>query len=123
MTTGLSGTYAFNGTDLTLQPTEGRWIERNNYGMDGGGHPIYPAIRSFELTWALMPTSDAKQIIDFYNSVGNTGTITSCLPQWGNVGFNFANYSGCTLAEPTVGAYFVDHVQDVRLVIMGVRVS
>ena len=123
MTTGLSGSYAFNGTDLTLQPTEGRYIERNNYGVDGGGHPVYPAIRSFELSWALMPTSDAKQIIDFYNAVGNTGTVVACLPQWGNVGFNFVNHSGCTLAEPTVGAYFIDHVQDVRLVIMGVRVS
>lgn len=121
MTTGLSGTYAFNGTDLTLQPTTGKWVERTTYGVDGGGHPIYPATRSFELTWNLISPEDAKQIIDFYNAVGNTGTATACLPQWGSVDYRFRNYSGTTLREPTVGAYFNEFIEEVSLLILNIR--
>lgn len=121
MSTGLSGTYGFNGTDLTLQPTTGHWVERTDYGVDGGAHPIYPAVRSFELSWELISPEDAKQIIDFYNVVGNTGTAVACLPQWGSIDYRFRNYSGSTLSEPTVGEYFQGYIMDMRLLILNIR--
>lgn len=123
MSTGLSGSYAFNGVNLTLQPTSGKWKERSSYGIDGGGHPIYSSLRSFEMKWELISTSDAKQIIDVYNTTANTGTCVSCLPEWGNVDYSFKNYSGTTLQDPEVGEYFQGYIQSVSLLILNIRTN
>jgi hypothetical protein len=120
---GASGTYAFNNVDLTLQPTGGKWRERSDYGMDGGGHPVYSQVRSFELSWDLISTNDAAQIINAYNAVGNTGTVVSCLPEWGNVNYEFKNYSGTTLEDPTVGEYFIGHINDLKITIFNIRTN
>lgn len=123
MTTGASGTYAINNTDLTLQPTTGKWVERTQYGLDGNGHPIYSNFRNFELTWELISTSDAKQLIDFFNTVATTGTVVSCLPKWGDATYLFHNYSGTTLMEPSVGEYFQGFIQNVKLLILNIRTN
>lgn len=123
MTTGLSGSYAINNTNWTLQPTTGKWVERTNYGIDGNGHPIYSQLRNFELSWDLISTDDAKQLIDFYNGISTTGTVVSCLPEWGNVNYQFRNYSGTTLQEPTVGEYFQGYIQTLKLLIINVRTN
>lgn len=120
MTIGASGTYAVQGTDFTLQPTQGRWVDRDNLGFDGGGHPIYPAIRSFELSWQLVSASDLSQIIGFYNQVQNTGTVAVDLPKWNGSPYQFERYSGCTLGEPSVQNFFNEHTQEVRLLVYGV---
>jgi hypothetical protein len=121
MTVGASGTYSIQGTDLSLQPTTGDWVERDTLGIDGGGHPIYPAGRSFELTWQLINASDLSQVISFYNQVQNTGTVAVDLPAWGLAPYQFVRYSGCTLGEPEVGQYFTDHTQEIRLLIYNVQ--
>lgn len=121
MTTGLSGSYAFNDVNLTLQPTTGKWTERTDYGMDGGRHPVYSALRNFELTWQLISPSDAKQLIDVYNTVGNTGSVVACLPEWGATEYQFRNYSGTTMQEPTVGEYFQGYIKEVKLLLLGIR--
>lgn len=118
---GVSGSYALNGTRFILQPTEGHWDARDNLGTDGGGHPIYPSTRKFEINWGLAAPSDVKQILDAYNSVSNTGTIVFDLPKWGDTDYTFYSYSGCTMQEPEVGAYFNGFITDVRLVINKVR--
>lgn len=123
MTLGLSGSYAFDNVNLTLQPTSGKWLERTQYGIDGGGHPVYPSVRSFELRWELISTSDAQQIIGIYDAVSNTGTVTVCLPRWGDIEFSFYNYSGCTLREPESGEYFQGWIQDFRLLVLNVRTN
>jgi hypothetical protein len=123
MSTDLSGSYAFNGVDLTLQPTTGKWKERTSYGVDGNGRPVYSSLRSFELKWDLISTSDAKQIIDSYTSTSITGTVVSCLPEWGNVEYTFQNYSGTTLQEPQVSEYFQGYVTSVSLLILHVRTN
>lgn len=120
MTIGLSGTFAINNTNLNQYPTDHHWVERTQYGVDGNAHPIYPAFRSYELVWNFISPTDAKQIIDFYNLVGTTGTVVSCLPQWGNTDYLFANYSGTTLQEPTFGNYFMGYLQDFRLLILNI---
>ena len=119
MTTGASGTFAFNNTNINQYPTDHRWVERTQYGVDGGAHPIYSQIRSYQMTWNLISPADAKQIIDFYNLVGNTGTVVSCLPQWGNVDYVFFNYSGTTLVEPTFSGYFMGYLTDFKLLVLG----
>lgn len=120
---GASGTYAINNTDLALQPTEGRWLPREQYGVDGGGHPIYSAVRSFELSWQLISQSDFQQIVNFYDQVSNTGTCSVDLPRWGDTQYIFTTYSGCTLSEPQVSSYFNEHTMDAKLLILNIRTS
>lgn len=120
MTTGASGTYAVNNTNLTLQPTTGKYVERNQFGFDGSAHPIYSAYRQFELTWELISTTDAKQLIDFYNTVSATGTVVACLPKWGDPDFIFINISGVTLTEPQVGEYFQGYIQQVKMLVVNI---
>lgn len=123
MTQGASGTYAINGSNLLLQPSTGRWVQRDSFGMDGAGHEIYPAVRDFELQWDLIDVGDLQQINNDYNAVGSTGTIVADLPKYGDSQYNFYSYSGCTLSEPQYDAYFERYVQSVRLVIHNVRTS
>lgn len=118
---GASGTYAINNTDLTLQPTTGKWVERSQYGVDGAGHPIYSSFRSFELNWDLISPSQVKQLIDFYNTVSATGTVVACLPKWGDTDYVFFNYSGSTLGEPVVDTYFQGYLQSVKLLVLNIR--
>ena len=121
MTQGLSGTFAFNGTELTLPPTEGAWQERESYGFDGNAHLIYSAVRSYKLTWNLMSASDLSQIIGFYDTVQNTGSFSVDLPQWGASDYRFLTYSGATLQEPIVSENFAEHTQDVSMLIFNIR--
>lgn len=121
MTTGASGTYAFAGVDLTLQPTVGRWMGRADYGIDGGGHPVYSQYRDFEMEWNLVSPSEAQQIIGIYNTVSNTGTVVSCLPEYGAADYQFKNYSGTTLKEPEFGDYFNGYISSVKLLIINAK--
>ena len=123
MTIGASGSYAANGTNLTLQPTEGRWLERDSFGIDGGGHPVYSNVRNFELSWQLISPADFAQILGFYNQVQNTGTASADLPEWGANAFQFKSYSGCTMQEPTASAYFNEYIQEAKLLILNIRTS
>lgn len=123
MTQGLSGSFAINGTDLSLQPTTSRWGERESYGIDGAGHPIYSQVRTYELTWQLINPSDWSQIVGFYNLVSSTGTCVVDLPKWGINTYNFHSYSGCTLTEPTLGEDFSEHYQEAKLLILNVRTN
>lgn len=120
---GVSGTYAFNGTTLSLQPSSGKWSQRSSLGVDGAGHPIYPAVREFEITWDLISISDLQQINNAYNAVGNTGTVVVDLPKYGDSQYNFFSYSGCTLQEPQYDAYFEKYVQNVKLLVMNIRTT
>jgi len=123
MSQGTSGTYAFNGVDFLLQPSSGRWIQRAELGIDGLGHPIYPAVREFEISWDLISANDLYQINNIFNQVSNTGTIVVDLPKYGDTQYNFFSYSGCTLSEPQYDTYFMGHVQNVRLLVMNIRTA
>ena len=117
---GASGTYSVQGTDLTLQPTQGRWIERDILGTDGGAHPIYPTPREFELSWQLISPEDFFQLSTFYNTVSNTGSVAVDLPQFGANGYIFNRYSGCILQEPTFDNYFNGFLEGARMLVINV---
>lgn len=121
MTQGTTGTYAINGTELLLQPTSGKWIDRPIKGFDGNGHPIYPAVREFELTWQLISMTDVAQLQTFFNSVSSTGTAVVDLPKWQTAPYQFYSYSGTTLGEPVISEFFEQHETDVSLLIYGIR--
>jgi hypothetical protein len=121
MTTGFSGSFSLNGTTFIMQPTTATHDQRDNMGFDGNGHPVYPSVRSFKITWNLMHPTDAQQIINAYNAVQNTGTVSFDLPFYGDGGYQFKCYSGCTIEEPEFGEYYMGYITDGKLIIHNVR--
>lgn len=119
---GVTGSYAFNGTKLSAQPSTANWVVRQELGRDGNNRPIYPAIRDYEMTWEIISTSDLKQLVDAQLSCV-TGSIVSDLPKWGDTNYTYYSYTGTIINEPTVGAYFVEYVTGVKLVIGNVRTN
>jgi len=113
--------YRINGTEITLQPESGGWIDRASLGLDGNGHPIYPPTRQFELRWSFMSASEFNQLLGFYDLVGSTGTVVATLPRWHTGSYSFFDYTGCVLQEPSVGAYYEEYLTEVRLVVSSVR--
>lgn len=122
MATGYSGTFAVEGVTFQMLPTKAGWRRRDNVGFDGNGHPTYPAVREFEISWNLMHPADWAQIINAYTTVQNTGTVSFDLPAYGNANVNFFQlYSGCTISELEQGEYFMGYITDVSLTIYNVR--
>lgn len=114
-------TYKINGTDITVQPTSGQWVEREKLAIDGNGHPIYPAVRQFVMNWNLSYPSHYYQLQNFFNSVGVTGTVVVSLPGYGFNSYTFTPYSGCVIHEPFFSNFFNEHPQDVSILITGIR--
>jgi hypothetical protein len=113
-------TYKINNTELSLQPSRGRWIPRQAVGIDGSGHPVYPGVRQFELVWELTDITDFNQLQVFFNTVISTGTAVASLPKYGASTYVFYDYSGCTLGEPEMGEYFTEHHTRVKLLIANI---
>ena len=114
-------TYRANGTEFTLQPTSGRWLPRNELGRNGYGHPVYPATREFEITWAIKSAAEANQIQTFFDALSNTGTVVMDLPRYAYATYEFFAYTGCIIGEPELGTYFVENYQNVRLLVTNIR--
>lgn len=113
-------TYKINGTEIQ-QPTTGKWMPRTQLGISGSGQSIYSGIREFELKWQLVNISDYNQLISFFNSIGNTGTVVVDLPKFGESTYVFYSYSGCILREPEAGQYFAaTGQQDILLVVSNI---
>lgn len=120
---GQSGIYAFNGTNITMSPSDGGWEDKDVIGIDGFGHSIYPAVTEFNMEWGLMHTVDFKQLQDIYLTTISTGTVVVDLPKWGDATYIFYSYSGTIISRPTVGKYFAEYVKDVKLVVSNIRIS
>ena len=117
---GYTGSFAINGTNLSLQPTEFRWVDKDLLGKDGQGRPVYPSIGEFEMSWGLMSNSELKQLIDFSNAILSTGTAVVDLPKWGHPDYYFYSYSGTFITAPSVGAYFNTYVTNVKLTVTNI---
>ena len=115
--------YQINGTDITIPPTTGQWLPRDEVGIDGSGHPVYGSVRRYELRWDILSMSEYSQLMNFYQQVA-TGSVVVCqLPQLGAATYTFYNYSGCTLSEPEIGVFFEQHALDIVLLIMNIRTT
>ena len=115
----ISGSYAINGTALSLQPTTGRWLPRESLGFTGNGHPDYVGVREFEMNWQLLDLDSAQQLQNFFDALGLTGTAVVDLPRY-NQPWNFESYSGCTISEVQMDVYFEQHLTNVTLLIYGI---
>jgi hypothetical protein len=117
----MSVSYGVNGVEFLLQPESGRWDAKNDLGFDGNGHPIYPAVGEFTLSWGLVSPAEFEQMNNFYIS-SSTGTVVTDLPKWGGTPYQFYSYSGTIVQRPEVGEYFMGYMKDVKLVVSRIRV-
>ena len=113
-------TYGVNGSEFTQQPSSGRWMPQTSVGVSGDGHPIYPAVWSFQLTWNVIAPAQFEEIYNAYKSAALTGTVVMQLPDLDAATYTFKNYSGCTLQKPEVGQYFTEHLTDVSLFVLNI---
>lgn len=118
-----TGTYQINNTDLTIQPTSGQWIGRELIDIDGNGHPVYPPYREFEMTWQLTDMDQVKQLQDFFDLMGRTGTVSVNLPKYASAPYIFRTYSGTVIQEPTFGVFFSERQTEVTLLVTKIRIS
>lgn len=112
--------YRINGTDLLIEPTSGRWLPREQFGLDGNGHPIYSATRQYEINFGLLTPAQQHQLQNFFEEVITTGTAAVELPEYGANTYTFQVYSGCVLREPEQGRYYTEHIPEVRLLITNI---
>lgn len=113
-------TFKINGTEITVQPTAHHWVSRKALGIDGAGHPVYPATREYELRWDLVYQSQINQLQNFFATVVTTGTAVVDLPEYGASSYAFKSYTGCVLSEPSMGDYFTQHATNVTLLITNI---
>jgi len=114
-------TYKINGTEITLQPTIGRWLSRDILGIDGNGHAIYPGVYQFELQWQLEDVSEYYQLLSFFDGLTATGTVVVDLPKLRSSTYTFYAYTGCVIQEPDFGGYFTEHTKQVKLLVTNIR--
>lgn len=118
-----TGTYRINDTDLFIQPTYGRWLNRELIDVDGNGHPVYSPYYSFEMQWNLSSMDEIHQLQDFFDALGRTGTASIDLPRYAYDPYTFRTYSGTVLQEPTYDNYYSEHLTNVTLMITKIRVT
>ena len=112
--------YIINGTELSLQPTSGKWVDRPILGFSGNGHPEYPSVREFEIRWQLSLPADANEVYELYRQLDVTGTATVSLPRYKYSSYEFREYSGTTLGEPSSNEYFNQTETEITLIIYGI---
>lgn len=115
-----TNTFKINGVSLSLQPADHNWVPRQEFGRDGAGHNVYPAMRQYEMQWDFMTASEFYDLLNHYNS-NSTGTVVVDLPEWANSTYQFKSYSGCVLDEPQSSGFFENYYQSVTLLITSIR--
>lgn len=113
--------YSINGTAFPIQPTSGRWIPKQAFGITGDGHAVYSGIREFEIRWGLLDATGTNQLQNFFELIGITGTAVVELPKYSAPGWIFYAYTGCLVREPEFGTFFNEYTTDVTLLISGIR--
>lgn len=115
-----TGTFAVNNVAFALLPTTGKWVARDAIGITGDGHNIYGRTREFELRWGVFSPTEFNQWYTWFNQIGVTGTLVFALPEYGASVYEFKNYSGCTISEPSVAEYFVENYKEIVLLIRNI---
>jgi hypothetical protein len=120
--------YKINGTDFRLQPTQGKWVDKETLGIDGNGMPVYPRYRSFEITWDLINEDSLYQLQDFFSTMSVTGSVVVTLPNYKSQvyplvsgTFAFYSYTGCVIHEPTFENFWEQHVNSAKLLVSRIR--
>jgi len=113
--------YKIQNTELIIQPTSGKWMRRGVVGISGDGHAIYPAVRQFEMKWQVESASGYNQLMNFFDAIDPTGTVSIDLPRYAYSEYEFRTYSGCVLREPESGMYFSEKHTTVLLLVTNIN--
>lgn len=119
------GDWEINSNEI-LPPTTGRWLPRRPLDVQGDNRPIYPGVRSFELRWQLVSNEDWATLQANFRTVESSGTVTVRIPEFPTVtgaAYAFREYSGCTLSEPIIGAFFETYPRSVVLIVNNIVVE
>lgn len=115
-------TYKISGVDISIEPTSGRWLPREQVGLDGNGKPVYSPYRRFEITWSLITPAQYSELIGYFDNLAVTGSLIVDLPKFDNPStYAFTSYTGCFVQEPEAGLYFSEHQTSVRLLVTHIR--
>ena len=117
----MANDFKINGTSLTHQPTNHRWVDRDPLGLTGDGKPIYAGFREYELEWDFLNATEFNELKTYFDSIGLTGTAVVSLPQYGAASYAFFAYTGCIISEPGAEGYFEEYYQQVRLLVSRIR--
>jgi hypothetical protein len=108
-----------------LPPTEGRWLTRSPIDVSGENRPLYGAVRQFEMRWELSYYAEWSLLQATFNEVLATGSLVARLPTFPitpypgatGVAYGFTEYSGCMMAEPSIGPFFEGYPSEVAILI------
>jgi len=109
---------AFNGSVLITQPSTHGWNQRDSVGIDGNGVEVYVAPREYSLKFDLLDTDEFNQIYTLFLAQGVTGSLVSTLPKWNASPYQWYQYSGTIIREPTYEGYFQNYYQNVYLLVV-----
>lgn len=115
--------YHINNVHLTLQPSKGRWLDREVLGVTGSGHGVYSDFRQFEMSWDIINVSELDQIQGYFNVFGSSGTVSVDLPTYKTSTYGFTTYSGCVIREPTFSEYFEESPTSVSLLVVNIKTA
>jgi hypothetical protein len=119
------GDWQINGNRI-LEPTTGRWLPRRPLDVQGDNRPIYPGVRSFELRYQLTSSEEWATLQANYRNIESSGTVTARLPEFPTITgspYAFREYSGCTMAEPSIGQFFETYPRSVVLLIHNIVIE
>lgn len=117
--------YQINGRNI-ITPTQFTWLSRPVVDQQGDNRPIYAPVRQAQLRWQLEFYEEASILLATFNEMQASGTAVVRIPALPNftpypaatgTPYQFREYSGCTLSEPQLGAFFEGFPTEVLLVI------
>lgn len=111
-----------------LEPTSGRWLPRGAVDVQGDNRPLYTPVRAFEMSWTIDTYEQWSLLVATFNELQSSGTCVVRIPAYPSLTFPsatgsayaFREYSGCTLAEPTIGEFFEGYPTDMALLIANI---
>lgn len=113
-----------NGTSIPIQPSDHRWVDRDQIGTDGNGRAIYTLYREYEIKWDLLSMSEWNDLNNYFLSIGQTGTVNVDLPKYPpSAIYQFQTYSGTILREITYSGYYENYIKDAKMLIARVRTT
>jgi hypothetical protein len=113
-------TYKLNGVTI-YSPESGAWRARKILGTSGEGRPLLTGPYSFEIKYSFLDISEFDKIRDVWAACSATGTLVAELPDVLANTYQFREFSGCYMQEPTVSQYFEQYVTQVLVVITNIN--
>jgi hypothetical protein len=117
-----ASTFKVNGVALLIQPSDTQWLPRKELGVDGFNRKIYEPVYSYQLSFDVLSQAQFYQLLAFWQLMATQTTVTADLPDKTASTYTFKTYTGCTVDEPQVGAYFQNNQLSIKVTIRNITV-